>query len=581
MFKNWGLSKKELKFWLIWLILNCILFLPIYVFSFSFTDPIPFKGLFLDGWYEKFRYYYTRANYDVFRLSFDYIIIFALYYFIRKKVSAYYFKIVTVILVVILLAFQFYDAFFRIIYRIPPSFFNDLEILINGFNVVTDGFSIVTLLSILSICLFIAGLGWLVVQSFNLLAKINFNRLSVLWIILILTYAVVFLFRYGFKSSPNLGLHFVARNFVTNIKGSYRSKKQLDLIKPADFLKQGDEFAPLEVKPNIFVLFVESYGSLVLNNDLLSDNYAEYITLLTAKLSEKGFHGYSGLSKAPVTGGGSWLSYASFQYGYKITQHSTFFHLLKNKTFHQYPHLFNWLKSNGYHNYRLNSLYESGNYAIPWDLYDSFYATDDWIRFNDLNYEGILYGYGPAPPDQYALNYSYHEIIKKSKTNEPFSLFFISKNSHNPFLLPHHMKSDWKAWNDEKGANQPSRFFHKPAMENYGKAIEYQLKYVIDFICNTEGNNLFIILGDHQPPVLESEGFHTPVHIVSKDSVFLQGLSNYGFSSGLMPNQSGVDLNHEGLYSILKRQLLLNYGPEEVKLPNLKPNGITLENLNQ
>ncbi len=574
---SWGLSKTEFKFWLIWAILNCLLFLPIYLFSFTITDPIPFKGLLLNGIYEKFRYYFIRPNYDVFRLAFDFVLIFGVYYLLRNSVSSIYFKVFTTLFVLVLLLYQIYDSFFRIIYKIPPSFFNDLEILNNGFNILTDGFSLLTILGIIVGVAIVFGISWLVSYLYNLLETVSFGKISVVWIVVIIIYSATFLFRYGFKSNPNLGLHFLAKNFIYNLKGSYQSKKQLDNIKPVDFLRYGENLASLKTRPNIFVFFVESYGSLMLTNKVLFAEYNKLMQELTIALKENDFKTTSALSASPVTGGGSWLSYSSFQYGYKISKHSTFFHLLKNKDFHQYPHLFNWLKKSGYYNYRLNSLYESGNYAIPWDLYNSFYATDQWIRFHDLNYEGILYGYGPAPPDQYALNYSYHEIIQLSDSKTPYSLFFISKNSHNPFLLPHEIKENWRDWNEEKGKHQPSRFFHKPEMHNYGKSIHFQLKYLVDFINKTEGNNLFIIIGDHQPPVLESKDSLTPVHIVSKDSTFIAGFNDYGFNPGFIPKASKVQVRHEGLYSIFVRQLLMNYGEKEVALPKYKPNGIILK----
>ena len=74
-----------------------------------------------------------------------------------------------------------------------------------------------------------------------------------------------------------------------------------------------------------------------------------------------------------------------------------------------------------------------------------------------------MYGFGPSPPDQYSLNKAYEIIAAHNK--QPFILFSLSKNAHNPFAEPYELKSDWRQWNNEKGADKHARFFEIPKIE--------------------------------------------------------------------------------------------------------------------
>ncbi len=331
----------------------------------------------------------------------------------------------------------------------------------------------------------------------------------------------------------------------------------------------------LREKPNIYFLFIESYGSINLNNEKLSSRYKELLKEHNNQLEIHGWKSASILSNAPVTGGGSWLSYSTIMLGYKIDNSSLYNALLNDNEFKKYNHLFRNFQNAGYINYRLNPIFEPEGFNVPWDIFTEFYAVDEWIRLEDLMYDGIMYGYGPSPPDQYSLNRAYEIIRKKQKT--PFILFSLSKNSHTPFPEPYELKSDWRDWNDEKGADKHARFFEVPKIEDYEKSIKYQLDNVFDFIAkNGRNNDIFIIVGDHQPPAFETIDFKTPVHIISKDSSFIARFANYGFSDGLLPNINRK-MNHEGFYSMFLREFVRNYGEDSTNLPTYFPKGINFE----
>ena len=88
-------------------------------------------------------------------------------------------------------------------------------------------------------------------------------------------------------------------------------------------------------------------------------------------------------------------------------------------------------------------------------------------------------------------------------------------------------------------------------------------------------NSIVIILGDHQPPIVtdQNDGFETPLHIISQDSLFLKNLDNYHFSDGLLLDTfSTAPLTHAGIYSLLVRNLARIYS-ENRPVPPYLPEG--------
>jgi hypothetical protein len=214
---------------------------------------------------------------------------------------------------------------------------------------------------------------------------------------------------------------------------------------------------------------------------------------------------------------------------------------------------------------------------IPYDSYSRLYGIDHWVKYKDLAYTGEHYGFGPSPPDQYAL-WKGNEMCNVIAGNVPKAVFFISQNSHTPYDSPLQIAEDWQLLNNGiQVVKKPSAFWTRPKFEKYGDAIEYQIRYLVDFIKKkgTE-NDLFIIIGDHQPPSLSiaMENFDTPYHIISKDKALLSCFGSYGLQKGLLPDEKGANMKQEALHWMLLRCLIATYGVKGDPVPEFLPNGI-------
>jgi hypothetical protein len=101
-----------------------------------------------------------------------------------------------------------------------------------------------------------------------------------------------------------------------------------------------------------------------------------------------------------------------------------------------------------------------------------------------------------------------------------------------------------------------------------------------DFVLRTgDEDSVFILIGDHQPQRVSrrSDGFDTPVHIISKDAALVDAFLDYDFTRGLGVQNLTPTMRHEGFYSMFMRVLLTQYG-QGIKIPpEYLPSGIIMK----
>jgi hypothetical protein len=248
----------------------------------------------------------------------------------------------------------------------------------------------------------------------------------------------------------------------------------------------------------------------------------------------------------------------------------------------RYDNIFRVLREKGYKTFRLNAMPQNPELTVPWDIYSGFYSIDQWINFDDLHYTGRLYGFGPSPPDQYSINFA-ADFIKKNSSG-PCALFFITQTTHHPFNSPDSVTTDWHTLNHEHDSIvfHASEFLRKPRMNEYLKAVCYDLTALTQFISESaDSNAIFILIGDHQPPLLteQGDGFETPVHIICRNSRFTDAFRRYGFQEGLKPDLIIKPIRHEGIYSMFIREFVRSYGAGNSTLPEYRPYGLITNTL--
>ncbi len=570
----------ELQFLLYFLGLNSLFFLPRYFMERSSSTFFPYKGLLSGPLAERVRFLINRFNYDIFRLSFDFFLLVMGCYFLLPVASVGALAVVGSLIFIVLLSYQIYYHIFESIYRIEPVFFSDWLMLKTGASLFFRDLKGLNGLILLAILGLLVGLFFAFRQMLHLLSGLT---LSWPWwggigiITLLGFYSLV---TYNYKAFGKIVFPSQTQSLLRNIRQSLRTRNYL---RNFDFesLSQYQPYQHLALakRPNIYFLVLESYGKVLYDHPELKETYMQQLQGMEAALRQKNWRSCTHLSQSPITAGASWIAYTSALFGFHIPDQGAYVSLLHRPEMRKYQHLMRWLKEQGYQTYRPSSIAGFKGMKIPWDDYQDFYALDRWMKYEDMDYTGRLYGFGPCPPDQFTLGYAQQVMAQQAS---PHFLFFITQNSHNPFVAPP-LAADWTQLNDGsqgKDLEHSSSIFQQPKLSDYREAIRYQLEFVEQFIlAKAKPEDVFVILGDHQPPVISraEDGRQTPVHIISQSEALQQAFRQMGFEEGLKKTQLEDHLYHEALFSMVVRGLYQAFGDGKHGLPDIKPKGLIFD----
>ena len=283
--------------------------------------------------------------------------------------------------------------------------------------------------------------------------------------------------------------------------------------------------------------------------------YQQVLAELEPQLRAAGWHTASAMSESTTWGGGSWMAYTSALFGARIDSHPQYLELLEEygAADRVYPGLPDYLRKQGYTTMWLSPIAAEIK-DEKWSQYRDFYSIDTWLRHSDFQYEGRHYGWGPAPPDQYVLEFARAQHVDASE--QPVFVMFITQNSHFPYQAPE-LVADWRTLNqppgepDAQSAGEPT---HQELRANYLSSIEYELRMLANFIVsNSDDDALFVLVGDHQPPRVSrrDDTYGTPIHIIARDPAAMETLAAHGFVTGLLPPEDDTGMGHEDIYSLL------------------------------
>ena len=345
-----------------------------------------------------------------------------------------------------------------------------------------------------------------------------------------------------------------------------------------DFYKQ----KKLVQKPDVYLLFVESYGGVASMSDYCEAPYDALTTQLNHELDSAGWSIASNYSKSTVIGGRSWLAMTTAMIGARIEDQIQYSELINNRP--SYPHMVDFFNQQGYETFRVSTMRirrADMDSLTMIEIPNRFWKFDHRYLFPDIPYKGYKYDLYGGIPDQYTLGWATDELLAKS--DKPTFYTAITMNSHGPwhYKMPP-IVDDWRTLSEIKKPFGDEVIPKDMRVFSYWTAMEYQLKMLTHYIKNKgQENSVYIIIGDHNPGGLEYKLFNkfnkwaTPIHIISKDSTFVESFHQHGFTEGMKVDTSQYTImRHMGLYSLLTRQLLANYGEEEEVLPDYLPWGL-------
>lgn len=591
-------NRKYAHPWILWggiLFLNILLFVPGYIANWKFGTFFPSSSLPDKDGISAWWIFLVRDNFDLFRISVEWWLMLGILLLLAsfKKV----FRIVLWLFgigYVLLLLYQIYYAVSLSLYGQHPYLQNDYvlikEVLPLLLDQVTGGSIWLYILTAIGIALLIALIGWAYGFVTKRMADLAFRKVPLLvWAVL------------GLLIIPGSLLvkdKIYRGDYYTFVRITKLIDESLHIPDAGKFdrlvklpLYQDYQGKTLLERPNIYFLFIESYGRAIGTKKWAVDSYVPAIQGIGDTLDAAGWHSASAYSLAPILGGRSWLSFTTAITGVRVGTHVQFNQLIE--TYPDYPHIFRYLSSQGYQTVRLTTFSQAKK--SPKNVNDTqarFFDFDLWMEHGAFPYTGFEYDFHGGIPDQFALSYA-NEVATGDSVEGPIAMFFITMASHAPWFPPPPIRDGWQALNEittdphhieipDSVTRRYDRFMARLDQDigvRYINAILYDLRAVSHFIREeADENSIFIVLGDHQPPMLtyyEGDGLEVPVHIIAKDSSFIESLSTYGFQAGMEADTTlPAPLYHGGIYSLFMRELLQHYGEDNQTLPVYLPKGI-------
>ena len=577
----------NLRFWVVFVALNGLLFLPLYALNLQDNTFLPPA---LDGSIDTssalIPLFTWRNNLDIFRLHAELILLvsaWVLLPFLWQARLTRWFRVLFTLFFFFTFFYQTYESGVSSLYQRQPVMYHDFRFFVDGIGFALGGLRL-SVGRYVALVLLAALLFWLLNRLIRLLLDTDSVRQLSIWTRIAVAGLVLFIAASGIHyqnalASQKMAVSSITFKIVDNWQASVQQKEAVesfDPVTPHAIYNYKDH--DLLKKPDIYLIFIESYGSVLYKRKHFVGPYTELLTELKTTLDVAGWSATSALSLAPTWGGGSWMSYTSAQFGIEIDNQPQFLALREAFQQEPYPHLGWYLQNQGYEHVRVSSMW-SDLRSDEATANINFYRPDRWLEKDDLAYEGSLYGWGPAPPDQYVLHFARETIDRTS--NHPTFFFYLTQNSHYPWAPLPALADDWHDLNRSaairpRPINEPIP--HPIKKQNYLDAITYELRTLVEFIiAEQDEDTIFVLIGDHQPPAVSNraDGFDTPIHVISKDSDFITSLSEYGFKEGLVQQDLEPMLHHAGFYSMLTRTLLANYGAGVNNLPPYLPTGIS------
>ena len=503
----------------------------------------------------------SRPNPDVFRWCIELGLFLSIYLFTTKRAKAIWADITLSFIYFLLMVFQSYYFILWKIYGEIPVFSYDWALFERVLPVFMKTLQIPAALFYSALSLIAFLLIYVLFKSFRYFQKITGEitlraKLGYIFLVFILPVLLKLLISHPVESNETKS----AIVWISeNMNETFSRTRVQSLPDKMDYSTyESYSHLPLESKPNILLIFIEAYGSVLGCVTPYDTAYFNQLKDMEIAISRMGWESATTLSNSTILGGRSWLGFTSLIAGLKIDNHPAYEKLINRYT--DFPHLINTLNAQGYHTYRLNTM---ANFGEDFNKIDSiagnfFNINSEWTKFNTIPYQGYRYDYFGGIPDQYALNYWNEHVLDRKK--QPYFLFFITLNTHAPFYLPPPLLPNWKDLDAIKTSpHKKVRSESGKPIERYAKEVQYILSTMQQFILNrADTNSLIILIGDHQPAGMEymikgkTDLYANPMHIITKDKKWIRVLIDNGFQQGMVPKLNRPSLlQHQEIYSFL------------------------------
>jgi hypothetical protein len=299
-------------------------------------------------------------------------------------------------------------------------------------------------------------------------------------------------------------------------------------------------------RKNVYLIFVESYGTSVFSWDKLAQPSKPVFERFQAEIEQAGFSMVSGALDSPTYGGRSWLAHSTLATGMRITNQLEYELVCSRRP----KVLARFFRDAGYQ----TVLVQPGT-TRAWPKGELYDFEKKYYLWN-FDYAGPSYAWATMP-DQYVLDF----IRRREHVSYPRPLFiqYVLVSSHAPWSDLPPVIENWDAitngavYKRAKNRHFPIQWPNfANAQEAYIQSIIYDFEVLRQYITRwIKDDSLVILLGDHQPVsdvAGNSNSWGVPIHVLSRDKELLKPFEARGYVPGVRPPLEGA---HAGLETFL------------------------------
>ncbi|MEA2700004.1 MAG: hypothetical protein QOI66_4275, partial [Myxococcales bacterium] len=319
-----------------------------------------------------------------------------------------------------------------------------------------------------------------------------------------------------------------------------RQRKSADIAATQERLRTTAADLQKLQKADVFIFFVESYGSTVFRRPAYATLIQPALERFAAEMNRHGLVTASALLDSPTYGGGSWLAHATFAAGVPIKDGLEFAVLRQTEPAPRT--LASFFRSAGYR----TVLAQPGT-TRPWPEGEVSGFARKYYAY-DFSYRGPAFGWATMP-DQFVIDYIHRQEV--ARAGQPLFIEYALVSSHAPWSEQVPLLDDWSRIGDGSVFRTVAPTVYPITWQNleqggpaYVASLIYDLGLLQQYIVRlADRRALFVVLGDHQPPgnvTGNDPSPAVPIHLISRDQALIDRFAGDGYVAGMNPPTTGA-----------------------------------------
>lgn len=293
-------------------------------------------------------------------------------------------------------------------------------------------------------------------------------------------------------------------------------------------------FGKLQGK-DVLVVFVESYGRVLLDGPTYAAPFRASLERATQTLAGAGFESRSAYLASPTVGGISWLAHATALSGLWIDSQVRYDSLMMSER----PSLVRLFQRAGWRTVGVMPAI-----TLAWPEGD-YFGYDQLYSAPQLAYRGLPFNY-VTMPDQFTLS-RFEQWERARQARQPVMAEIALVSSHAPWtpvptLIDWSTVGDGSIFNAQASSGDAADVVWQDrarVMRHFRESAEYVVQTLVSYVEAFGDDNLvLLILGDHQPmPFVtdNTENRDVLVHLVARDPTVLEAAAGWAWTPGMLP----------------------------------------------